>query len=94
MFEIVTKNVAVQVKTKDNGGFGPEYWADRATNHIVSVSNEAPQPIKDQAHAFKDKVRLTTEFYIKQAIKSEKATLASKLREQGHNDIADIISKI
>jgi len=94
MFEIVTTNVAVAVKTSNNRGFGPEHWAERATNHIVSVSDEAPQPIRDQAHAFKEKVKLTTEFYIKQAIKSDRATLASKLREQGHDDIAAIIGNI
>ena len=94
MFEIVTKDFAVGVKTSSNGGFGPEHWAERATNHIVAVSDEAPQPIRDQAHAFREKVKLTAEFYIKQAIKSDRATLASKLREQGHNDIAAIISEI
>ena len=75
MFEIVTKDFAVGVKTSSNGGFGPEHWAERATNHIVAVSDEAPQPIRDQAHAFREKVKLTAEFYIKQASKATERPL-------------------
>ena len=94
MFEIVTKPFAVNVSTKDNGGFGPEHWAERATSHIVSVSEDTPQPLRDQAQAFQEKVRLAVKFYMEQAIKSDRATLATKLREQGHEDIATIIGKI
>lgn len=94
MFEIVTKNFDVEVATTNDGGLTPEYWADRATRHIVSVSDQAPQPIRDQAHAFRGLVENVVTHFMREAIKSDRTTLAALLRKQGHEEIAKIIGDI
>lgn len=84
----------VTVKTSSDGGFGPEHWSERCTSHIVSISDKAPQPIRAQAYAFRELVEASVRHYMKQAIQSDRATLAAELRKQGHADIADIIVRL
>ena len=47
--EIGIKTGTVNVVTTDNKGLDSDHWADRATNHIISVSQDAPPAIRDQA---------------------------------------------
>lgn len=35
----------------------PEFWTDLAVDKIMAVANTAPQPIRDQAFAFQDRIR-------------------------------------
>lgn len=84
----------VVVKTTHNCGFPPEHWAERATKAIVSVSDDAPLVIKDQAHAFKDNVEKVTLYYMRQAIASDRATLAGIFEKQGHKKMAEIIRRL
>jgi hypothetical protein len=51
-FETETKVGNLGVTTTDNRGHTVEEVAEMATKKIVSVSDEAPAPIRDQAHAF------------------------------------------
>jgi len=94
MFKIVGGDVDVTVATTNDGGFSPEYWAGRATEKIVSVSDQAPQPIRDQAHAFRGLVENVVTHFMREAIKSDRTTLAALLRKQGHEEIAKIIGDI
>lgn len=94
MFEIVSGNLEVEVATTNDGGLTPEYWADRATRHIVSVSDKAPQPIRDQAYAFRNLVEQVVTHYMREAINSDRTTLAAQLRKQGHDEIAKVIGGI
>ena len=80
--------------TTNNTGLGVDYWADRATDKIISVSAEAPPAIREQAEAFKENVRSVMTYYMKQAILSERTTICGTLSSQGHNDIAEIIRRI
>ncbi len=84
----------VEVVTTNNTGLGVDYWADRATDKIISVSAEAPPAIREQAEAFKENVRSVMTYYMKQAILSERTTICGTLSSQGHNDIAEIIRRI
>ena len=43
---------SVKVVTTNNTGLGVDHWAERATDHIISVSAEAPPAIREQAEAF------------------------------------------
>ena len=40
------------VETTEYRGHTPEEWASMAANRIVSISNTAPEPLRQQAHAF------------------------------------------
>ena len=85
---------SVVVETTVDKGHSPEFWAKAASDRIVSVGGNCHPLIADQAEAFKRSVEATVEFYIKEAIKSDRTTLIAELEKQGHKDMADIIRSI
>ena len=84
----------VTVKTTNNKGLSPEYWTERIVNKIVSISDNADPVVKAQAEAFKETIQAFVLLYMKQAIASDRATVAGLLEKQGHKDMADIIRRI
>ena len=82
------------VKTTNHRGHSVNEIADRAVDHIVSVSDDAPEPIKAQAHAFKERCRKVIEYYMQEAIKNHMCTIGNKLEQQGHKDLANIIRRL
>ena len=62
----------VEVKVTDHGGHAPQVWAEMALREIISVSMKAPQPIRDQALAFQDKVHEILLRYMKLVAQSER----------------------
>jgi len=81
----------VSVLTTQGRGFTPEEIADRALAKIMYVSKDANPLIRDQAEAFKESIRGVIEFYLKQAVQSDRTTLANRLREAGHSDLIKIL---
>ena len=47
-----------KIHTSTNGPLSAEQLAEMAADEIVSVSDTAPAPIRDQAHVFKKAVLL------------------------------------
>lgn len=84
----------VIVETTSGRGFTPEEWTDRLLNKIIHIADTAPPAIKDQAIAFREAMRPAIVYYMKQAINSDRTTLSAKLREAGHNDVADLIGRL
>ena len=82
------------VETTHFRGHTPEEWAYMATNKIVSISKTAPEPIKQQAHAFKQQVEVILADYMHKAIESHICTLGNVLEQQGHSDLAGIIRRL
>lgn len=82
------------VKTTDNKGFSPEYWAERLVAQIVHVSGDKDSPIRQQAEAFKENVRAACLYYIKQAIQSDRTTLIGLLTKQGELQMANILRRL
>ena len=85
---------SVTVKTTNNKGLSPEYWTERIVNKIVSISDNADPVVKAQAEAFKETIQAFVLLYMKQAIASDRATVAGLLEKQGHKDMANIIRRI
>ena len=55
MFELGISTVgSVNVMTSDKGGLTNEQIADLAVDKIVSISNEAPAHIRQQANQFRE----------------------------------------
>ena len=50
--------------------------------------------VKAQAQAYKDSMTQVVLLYLKQAIASDRATVAGLLEKQGHKDMADIIRRL
>ena len=95
LFEASSLEVgSVVVATTQDKGHDPEFWAKAAADRIVSVGGNCHPSIAQQAEAFKESVRATAVFYIKEAIKSDRTTLIAELEKQGHADMANIIRSL
>ncbi len=96
MFSVKTESTIgqVAVQTTQNKGLSPEYWTERILERLVSVSDNADPMVKAQAQAFKDNMTQVVLLYMKQAIASDRATVAGLLQKQGHKDMADIIRRL
>lgn len=84
----------VMVSTTENKGHDPEFWAEQITNKIVGISANAAPHIRQQAEAFRSHVYQIILQGIKNAIKSDRVTLANLLRQHGHADMADIMKEL
>ena len=80
---------SVKITTSDN-----DQIADLATEKIIYVSEDAPDPIKQQAEVFKDRVRNILQYYVELAKREERATICNKIREAGQFELADAIRRL
>jgi hypothetical protein len=84
----------VTVNTTSNRGFTPEELAAKCADKIVSVSDDAPAPIRDQAHAFKGRVEQVVLLYLKQAVHSDRTTVYNALTDAGHPGLAELVRRL
>ena len=82
------------MQTTENKGLSPEYWTERLVEKLIGISDNADPMVKAQAEAFKDTIQQVILLYIKQAISSDRATVAGLLQKQGHKEMADIIRRL
>ena len=93
--DIVQSNLGlVMVQTEENKGHSPEWWAERLTDRIVGISENAAPHIRQQAEAFKVAIYNTILYHIKQAINSERCTMSNLLKAQGHENLAKILKEL
>tara|TARA_R100001015_G_C4633728_1_gene199081 strand:+ start:3769 stop:4059 length:291 start_codon:yes stop_codon:yes gene_type:complete len=84
----------ITVATENNKGHSPEYWAERATERICGISENAAPHIRQQAEAYKLSIYETILYHIKQAINSERCTMKNLLVKQGDKDLANILQEL
>ena len=84
----------VSIFTSTDGGHTPEQVADMALNKIIQVNESAPPVIKEQAAVYKDRLREILIYYMNSMAKSERTTIWSLMKKQGHDDIAEIIRRL
>ena len=84
----------VSVVTTQEEGLPLEYWVERLMEKMLSVSETTAEPLKLQAQAFKREIAVLALHHMKNAINSDRATIAGLLRRQGHGDIADQIRRL
>tara|TARA_R100000322_G_scaffold166857_1_gene134009 strand:- start:309 stop:599 length:291 start_codon:yes stop_codon:yes gene_type:complete len=82
------------VFTTTDRGHSPEEMAEMTLNKIMLVSEDAPPVIRDQAIAHRDKLKEILIFYMNRMAQSERTTIWAKLRQQGHEDMAEIIRRL
>ena len=85
---------SVKVFTSSNGGHSPETMADMDMNKIMVINEKAPPPIRDQAVAYRNNVRNVILYYLTEMAKTERTTIWALLRQQGHDDMAEIIRRL
>ena len=83
----------IEVRTTENRGFTPDEVAQRCVDKIISVGDQTHPAIRDQAHAFKEHIRAVVSFYIKDAIRNDRHTIAIRLRDAGHPELTTILEK-
>ena len=83
----------IQVFTKDHGGFTPEELSNRALDKIISVGDQTHPAIRDQAQAFREHIRHVLVYYMKEAVKFDRVTLANRLREAGHPELIKLLDE-
>jgi hypothetical protein len=84
----------VSVETTSNRGFTPQEIAARCADKIVSVSDQAHPALQAQARAFKDQVEKVVEFYLKEAVKSDRTTVCNALNDAGHQELSELIRRL
>lgn len=81
----------VTVQTTSGRGFTPEEIAERALDKIISVGDDSHPAVRDQALAFRERIRHVLVFYMKEAVQSERTTIANRLREAGYPDLVNLL---
>ena len=96
MFSVDVKPTVgtVSVETTNNKGLSPEYWTERLVEKLIGISDNADPMVKAQAEAFKNTIQQVILLYLKQAIASDRATVAGLLEKQGHKEMANIIRRL
>jgi len=84
----------VSVTTTDNRGHTVEEITEMCLDRIMSVSETAPAPIRDQALAFKNNLRPLLVFYMKKAVQSDRTTLYNELAQNGLDEAAKVIRRL
>ena len=69
----------VVVHTTSHRGHSAEEIAEMALDKIISVGENAPEPIKAQAFAYKVRLREVLTFYIRKAMLSERTTMRAEI---------------
>ena len=95
MFEIGITNVGnVNVHTSQNGGLTNEQVADLAVDKIVSISDDAPPHIRQQAKQFREHLKKVLYNYLLLARREERASIVHILRSNGQKELAEYIRRL
>jgi|TARA_A100001391_G_scaffold169716_1_gene130637 hypothetical protein len=84
----------VGVRTTENRGFTPEELAQQCVEKVISVSDTAHPGIRDQARAFSKHVEKLVEYYMRQAIRSDRTTVCNAIKDAGHPQLAELIRRL
>ncbi len=90
----VSDEFKVEVHTTNGRGFTPEEVAQRCADKIVQVADTAPPAIRDQALAYKRNITKVIEFYLREAVKSDRTTIYNAINDAGHPELAELIRRL
>ena len=80
--------------TTTDRGHSPEEMAEMALNKIMSVSEDAPPVIREQAYAHRQRLKEVLILYMRRMCQSERTTIWALMKKQGHEDVAEIIRRL
>lgn len=69
----------VGVVTTHNRGHSAEELAEMAVNKIISIGDDAPEPLRAQALAYRENMRSIILLYLRRAMNSERATIRGEI---------------
>lgn len=85
---------SVNVIATSGRGMNSDEIAGLATDKLLHIADTTPMPIREQAIAFKDRMRMVIKHYIEQAQRSERTTVINVLEQAGQHDAAELLRKI
>lgn len=86
-------NGDIKILSTSNRGFTPEEIVERAMDKIMYVSKDANPLIKEQAQAYREHIKSVILFYLKEAVNSDRTTIANRLIDAGHPELIKILEK-
>lgn len=84
----------VQSMATSGRGLNADEITEMALNKLLHVADTAPPAIREQAIAFKDRMRMVIKHYVEQAQKSERTTIINVLEQAGQHDAAELVRKL
>ena len=90
----LSEDFKVEVHLTSGRGFTPEEVAQRCADKIVQVADTAPPAIRDQALAYKRNITKVIEFYLREAVKSDRTTVYNAINDAGHPELAELIRRM
>jgi len=95
MFNVgISQAGTVNVMTSDKGGLTNEQIADLAVDKIVSISDEAPAHIRQQANQFREHLKNVMYHYLLLARREERGTIIQVLLSGGQKQTAELIRRL
>lgn len=79
------------IKSVDGRGFTPEEIADSAVDKIIYVGENSHPLVREQAQAFKNRIRELLVGYFKDVVASHNTTIANRLRDAGHPELVKLL---
>lgn len=89
--ELETALGTVKIMTTEGRGFSAEELAERAVDQIITVGDNAPPVIADQARAFRENLREVLVYFMREAMRSRNVTLAAKFTKAGFPELVKLI---
>lgn len=87
----ISPTFRVDVATTSGRGFAPEEIAERALDKIIAVGENSHPAVREQAMAFRNQIRGVLVMYMREAIQSDRTTIANRLREAGYPDLVTLL---
>ena len=95
MFNVgISQAGTVNIMTSDKGGLTNEQIADLAVDKIVSISDEAPAHIRQQANQFREHLKNVMYHYLLLARREERGTIIQALLSGGQKETAEYIRRL
>ena len=82
---------ALQVKITEGRGLSADELTEMALNKIMSVSSTAPEPIRQQAEAFRENLAVVLKHYIVMAKQNAATDIYHALRMHGYAAAEDLL---
>lgn len=83
-----------QTMATSGRGLNADEITEMALNKLLHVADTAPPAIREQAIAFKDRMRMVVRHYVEQAQRSERTTVYNILEQAGQHDAAELLRKL
>lgn len=84
----------IKVYTSNDRGHNVPELSEMLLDKIISVSETAPEPIRDQALQYRKTIGEIIVWYMETAVRSDRDTICQKLTAVGQTEAANLIKKI